>query len=952
MQGVTLTLIGLQFDGRAPLGSEGRGIVCLGCNLHVEDCSFSSCATVDSGGAIAVAHYQMTPAYYEFIGNTFENSGAYITGGAIFFNIWLFSRITIEMRNNFFENNIAFQGPGIDLSFSIGVENISLLVEGNTFIQSFRPATNGVQPMFSVSIYSGTLQNLYTEFRNNAWTSAVDAFRWGTSWPPGTRIANSNSTLIIDGDSFSLQGGTAINIDYSSSASSFEKDSGVNIVGCRHIFRNLLLSEATVSIGLLPDQPAPGDHGNRAWHYTSFPTIFEHVTVVSDSLNTFAVVHMGGKVEFRDCVFNISASSGMVVLSGESTSAKFERCFFWSEVAATYPFILSYAGGALVLRDSTFLGTGFKMEHQFISVLQASEYEAGNVTMQCAMGSQGMETYSVDVVYMAPWGKVYVTTEQERCVSCGLAEYNLVGGSTINGQWQGGCSTCPEFMDCSSYDGIFAQQGYFCYNDTWGNVQCTTCPEGYCDTSDQWLPWLATCLDSRGGMLCGECSEGYTETLGMDGCVADTKCQEQLGWFYPAVILVGVLWVLFLVWFPVNDNPLWKSLVYFMQMVPVIMVSHDFEILQTILGIFQLDISVIGLQMNACPFVGMEAIHKLMMDYVVPVALLVILGGLAIFHYVLRSIWACCKRSRVYVPIPLDDRDCKESSMHSFSDSLHFHEDLLLHVSEDEDEEDEERDGEKEVISPARKAMMETWYWRYGEAFMGGILMMYEGVTTATMQLLNCVSVNDELRIFRAGSHTCFEPWQQALFAVLACLAVFPLVLLLIRPLKKRYPRSVFIQSMAEVLYKPYRKKKVWWWESYSVLRRLLLVTVSVFVVNPMWKHVGLFLFSWLFLLISLAVNPFRERAYGRFETFFLVLLVGLTFMTTPESMKYITGSDKNWLGGIQTAFTVVPLGISLLAPLYLLRKKIKAAFVWVLQWMLNFAAWCTSLVQFDNFYH
>ena len=574
LQGVTLTLIGLECKGRSTLGSEGRGIMCLGCNLHVENCTFSSCATLDAGGGISVTNAQIAPAYYYFIGNTFLNSAAYMSGAAIYFNRWLFA-CTIQMRNNYFLNNVALQGPAIDLSFSYDVANISLFVEGNTFIQGYRPLVSDVvQPLFSVSIYSGTLQNFSTEFRNNAWVGAVDGFRWVISWPGGTRVANRNSTIIVDGDSFSLQGGTAISIDYSSS-SSLSMDSEVSIVGCRHIFRNLLLSEASVSIGLLPDQPALGERKNRAWHYASFPTIFEHVTVLSNSMNTFAVVHMGGKVEFRDCVFNISASSGMVVLSGESTSAKFERCFFWSESAAAYPYIFSYAGGALVLRDSTFLGSGFKTEHQFISVLQASEYEAVNVTMQCAMGSQGMETNARDVVYMAPWGKVYVITEQERCVSCGLAEYNLVGGSTLNGQWQGGCSTCPEFMDCSSYNGLFAQQGYFCYIDNYGNVQCTTCPEGYCDTSDQWLPWQATCLYSRGGMLCGECSYGYTETLGMDGCVADTKCREQQSWFYPAVISVGVLWVLFLVWFPVNDNPLWKSLVYFMQMVPVVMVSHD-----------------------------------------------------------------------------------------------------------------------------------------------------------------------------------------------------------------------------------------------------------------------------------------------------------------------------------------------------------------------------------------
>src|SRR5262249_3476551 len=160
---------------------------------------------------------------------------------------------------------------------------------------------------------------------------------------------------------------------------------------------------------------------------------------------------------------------------------------------------------------------------------------------------------------------------------------------------------------------------------------------------------------------------------------------------------------------------------------------------------------------------NMQAIHKILLDYVVPVELLAILGACALVHFLVYRLLTNRRSVMMGGYHDIDDThqfDAPNICLNdNAADPIDTKENCEVECDEHETGEDEE-----EHDTPEEALMRSTWYWRYGEALMGGLLMVYEGVTTATMQLLNCVDFQGELRIYRAAQHVCFAPWQKALF--------------------------------------------------------------------------------------------------------------------------------------------------------------------------------------------
>ncbi len=133
-------------------------------------------------------------------------------------------------------------------------------------------------------------------------------------------------------------------------------------------------------------------------------------------------------------------------------------------------------------------------------------------------------------------------------------------------------------------------------------LECMECPEGYC--KEERTLFNETCVGHRTGLLCGGCEPGYSDAFGTDKCKPTTECNTAANaWFFLAVIGLGLCYIFLLLKFPINHHPLWKSVVYFMQVVPLIIGAPN-NVLQGLFAAFALEVSLFGLSWSVCPWAG------------------------------------------------------------------------------------------------------------------------------------------------------------------------------------------------------------------------------------------------------------------------------------------------------------------------------------------------------------
>jgi len=164
------------------------------------------------------------------------------------------------------------------------------------------------------------------------------------------------------------------------------------------------------------------------------------------------------------------------------------------------------------------------------------------------------------------------------------------------------------------------------------------------------------------------------------------------------------------------------------------------------------------------------------------------------------------------------------------------------------------------------------------------------------MDLLHCVrSVDDSLVLFRAGTESCFSWWQIGLLIFLGTiLALFPISLVLLRWLIRSrtwLQHSTLGKAILMVLEKPYAHHYKWW-ESWSMFRRLALIALATFVLDPLGRAVALFGGCLFALLMHLGANPYNDRRHNWVETIFLSDLVLITALGIPQATTQHLGSS------------------------------------------------------------
>ena len=194
---------------------------------------------------------------------------------------------------------------------------------------------------------------------------------------------------------------------------------------------------------------------------------------------------------------------------------------------------------------------------------------------------------------------------------------------------------------------------------------------------------------------------------------------------------------------------------YFMQIVPLV-AGVDNIVMQIVAGLFSLNPSMLGISVSACPWPGFSPIQKISSDYVLPAILLVELLALCFLHHFLLGggklhRWCRAKCTESYAPLQQEGEVTSDGS-----DDPAYEEDYgipppfrnVQTSSQLTDQKQHNRasawdkflfndDDEDSRAVPGKISL----FSHYAGTLMGTLLLMYEGVTGATMELLNCIAI-------------------------------------------------------------------------------------------------------------------------------------------------------------------------------------------------------------------
>ena len=170
------------------------------------------------------------------------------------------------------------------------------------------------------------------------------------------------------------------------------------------------------------------------------------------------------------------------------------------------------------------------------------------------------------------------------------------------------------------------------------------------------------------------------------------------------------------------------------------------------------------------------------------------------------------------------------------------------------------------------------------------VLISYLNIANSTFEIVHChkigprnrgstefVLVYDASILCWSGNHL---PW--AILAVL--LAVFLILPFPIYTwLAIRFPKLKPITDVYTNIYRDYHR----YWVIWNLLRRVMIVMLSVFVVNFIYRHFSLLLASVLVLVIFVITRPYKYWLDNAFGGFVSTSLVVFCIVTEPTLYEY-----------------------------------------------------------------
>ena len=505
-------------------------------------------------------------------------------------------------------------------------------------------------------------------------------------------------------------------------------------------------------------------------------------------------------------------------------------------------------------------------------------------------------------------GSTIEDTYKLTCKRCSDGLYNLqqvyaildISDTSVDEQ----CIPCPYGGNCTRE--IEAKPNFWGYlepKDRRPTVKFEICPLGYCEPSPR---SFNSCHGYRTGFLCGQCREGYTEAMFSSECHEEENCHNNWFWFFSLVYITCLSFLLITrpcifqilwrnaAWFrPKNhgrqplqslhssdeqhysgkhfDHALVKTIFYFYQTVELLLISTSPEDLMNKVTFVRPFISLFNFEIwkenFGCPFPGLTAVIKRLFSSLTVFGTIACISLICISHKAM-SYNGCVDHPRVNLYLA---------------------------------------------------AIVET------------LLLGYEKLTDVSLNLMNCIQVKSEWRLFLDGNILCWQWWQHALLSFIMVFVV-PFIFVLfwgskklnerkistreltmacILPLPflhywvvqlciKKEPTQVHLEGaeeIKEVLHEPFRPpdeddEGTLYWESVLIARRLVLLCLHSFLADPMLRLLCLTFACLAILLHHLYKRPFRDPIANACETFSLIALVIISTFSLAEASLVSEGTE------------------------------------------------------------
>ena len=664
------------------------------------------------------------------------------------------------------------------------------------------------------------------------------------------------------------------------------------------------------------------------------PLLFEDTTFEKNAAVFGGAVHLSnGDATFQNCTF---LNNLVQVLGGHiHTDVQSTNLFIWDCVFSQTLFQLgdeNYSAGAFFIDtqskgslniSNTSLTANYPANHDvLIRKTNGREVSLDNLTtLTCPVGSQ------IDVLYFKlNESSVTLAILEIPCLACQGNTYSLNRGRAF-GLQEGPefpCLSCPYGANCTQ--NIVAEPNFWGFREKYNpsTLNFITCPHGYCSSPQEAdFPEYDSCQGNRSGTLCGHCKESHTETLYSTSCAPSNECKDH--WIWPVgLVYVSIMALLFtfkppivpwikrqILWFkkyePANqdedfDRGYLKIVFYFYQAANLLLVSDTTlhilktEVWEPIIGLFnfQQNVSLVSTTGVICPFPGLNAVTKRLLLASPVFGTMLMIGVFYMLHWGSKKI----------------------------------------------------QGREAPPVGPYIGGILQT------------ILLGYATLASMSFDLLTCVPIRSEKRLFYDGNIACFQPWQ-FLFVAFDCVFFVPFLFVLMWGSFKLYRGTVTVAnfllacclplpillywayialiyrarplvrvgeqpagqastkiSVERVLYDPFKRpeegsKLSLSWEGVMIGWRLILIVLNAFINDPLSRLVVMTSFCVVFLLHHCIAQPFRDDIANTVETISLLCVVQLGIINTVFASFHSVGvplQGSNPLISWARAFQVVEI--------------------------------------------
>ena len=615
-------------------------------------------------------------------------------------------------------------------------------------------------------------------------------------------------------------------------------------------------------------------------------------------------------------------------------------------------FIRGLSLEALKIFNTTMEATPYDSNGVLLLVTNVTVKDFGkdnSTSLKCPTGSK-MEVLN----YSLGSSKNSPSSWRFSCSACGGNSYSLQRGRTTGSHVVPGfqCLPCPFGANCSQ--NIIAKPDFWGFKEriTPPTLKFTMCPVGYCSPPNKTdFPKYNGCQGYRSGKLCGHCSDVYSETIYSATCRPSNECNDY--WFWPvALVYVSFMafyltfnpfitpWIMRQIkWFKTNDTAdeernsergFVKIVFYFYQAADLLLASNTS--LRFVEGkLMDVLVGVFNFRQSfssnglICPFRGLTVVTKQLFSASDVFGTCLMIGVLYCLH---RGAQRCRRK-------------------------------------------------EAPTFSPYMAGILQT------------MLLGYKTLASVSFNLLRCVPIGSEKRLFLDGNVVCFQWWQYILI-VLIIVFFAPFVFVLFWGCFKLYnghlsvarfllaccfplpflgywaflflfqlqrtaaqtataTRQMSKRSVETTLFGCFKKPAdggtlSLGWESVMIGRRLILILLKTFVNDPMPRLLIMSFLCVLFLQHHSMAQPFRDITANRVETISLLSLVLLgmvnVFFASFVSLAVpLTDHFKFWWYFCEVVETIILCAVPAIISVFI----IGAVLSLVIRFLFACFRWCYS---------